>query len=361
MPRRSCSRSSAPSTSSNCCRKRHPRVRQVHSSPSELATWCRGAGLRPRCHARPRPTTRSPAATALSRRRERQLPRRLSQARHDARPGGRAAQRRSLRSRRHPDRQRPRPGRAPATIMRVARGLPPLPYAHAAAGWSAAGARGMVGVGFGRRPYGSRVRRATVNCARSSLRRYAEARMTQRHRTFSPRVPRAASQRSQATRSWPGASSPTRPARFSRAGCSPHLGFACSAGGAGQRRHDAARQAASGAAARGRSSTSAWRFLGDCIYVGDDRRDVEAGSGRCAWQTVAAAWGYLGAGRSGQGVGCRRRSSTARCELLDLLDRRRSRRVDHPFHALNYATLGLTWLRRGVRSWNSARRAPVRS
>ena len=34
---------------------------------------------------------------------------------------------------------------------------------------------------------------------------------------------------------------------------------------------------------------------GDCIYVGDDLRDVEAGRA-AAMATVVAAWGYLGAG-----------------------------------------------------------------
>ena len=34
---------------------------------------------------------------------------------------------------------------------------------------------------------------------------------------------------------------------------------------------------------------------GECIYVGDDRRDVDAGRA-AAMPTVVAAWGYLGAG-----------------------------------------------------------------
>ena len=34
---------------------------------------------------------------------------------------------------------------------------------------------------------------------------------------------------------------------------------------------------------------------GDCVYVGDDRRDVDAGRA-AAMRTVVAAWGYLGAG-----------------------------------------------------------------
>lgn len=34
-----------------------------------------------------------------------------------------------------------------------------------------------------------------------------------------------------------------------------------------------------------------------CIYVGDDRRDVEAGRAACM-PTLAAAWGYLGRGES---------------------------------------------------------------
>ncbi len=37
-----------------------------------------------------------------------------------------------------------------------------------------------------------------------------------------------------------------------------------------------------------------------CIYIGDDRRDVEAGRG-ARMPTLAAAWGYLGRGESAQG------------------------------------------------------------
>ena len=36
---------------------------------------------------------------------------------------------------------------------------------------------------------------------------------------------------------------------------------------------------------------------GHCVYVGDDRRDVEAGR-RASMPTLAAAWGYLGRGES---------------------------------------------------------------
>lgn len=35
----------------------------------------------------------------------------------------------------------------------------------------------------------------------------------------------------------------------------------------------------------------------DCVYIGDDRRDVEAGLG-ARMPTLAAAWGYLGRGES---------------------------------------------------------------
>jgi phosphoglycolate phosphatase len=34
---------------------------------------------------------------------------------------------------------------------------------------------------------------------------------------------------------------------------------------------------------------------GECVYVGDDRRDVDAGRA-AAMATVVATWGYLGAG-----------------------------------------------------------------
>jgi phosphoglycolate phosphatase len=38
---------------------------------------------------------------------------------------------------------------------------------------------------------------------------------------------------------------------------------------------------------------------GDCVYVGDDRRDVEAGRA-AGMLTVVAAWGYLGEGDAPQ-------------------------------------------------------------
>ncbi len=65
----------------------------------------------------------------------------------------------ALRSRRHPDRQRPRPGRR---LQRDARRSRPARrcLTSSCAGWSAPGARGMVGVAFGLTPDERRLRRA---------------------------------------------------------------------------------------------------------------------------------------------------------------------------------------------------------
>ena len=41
-----------------------------------------------------------------------------------------------------------------------------------------------------------------------------------------------------------------------------------------------------------------------CVYVGDDLRDVQAGRA-AGMTTIAAAWGYLGAGDADRGLGRR--------------------------------------------------------
>ena len=68
-------------------------------------------------------------------------------------------------------------------------------------------------------------------------------------------------------------------------------------------------QAAPGAAAGG--GAPAGRGAGaTCVYVGDDLRDVQAGRA-AGMLTVAAAWGYLGAGEAIEGLGRRPRRRIA--------------------------------------------------
>jgi 2-phosphoglycolate phosphatase len=56
---------------------------------------------------------------------------------------------------------------------------------------------------------------------------------------------------------------------------------------------------------------------GDCLYVGDDPRDVQAGLA-AGMTTVVAAWGYLGAGEPLEAWGARHIIETP-AELLNLL------------------------------------------
>ena len=71
----------------------------------------------------------------------------------------------------------------------------------------------------------------------------------------------------------------------------------------------------------------------DCVYVGDDLRDVQAGRA-AAMGTVVAAWGYLGYGDAIEDWGADHIIHAPR-DLLNVAD------------GLNYCALGLTWLRRG--------------
>ena len=72
----------------------------------------------------------------------------------------------------------------------------------------------------------------------------------------------------------------------------------------------------------------------DCLYVGDDLRDVQAGRA-AGMTTVAAAWGYLGEGESIEAWGADHVIQTPRPAL------------DSARLGLRYEAQGLTWLRRG--------------
>ena len=78
-----------------------------------------------------------------------------------------------------------------------------------------------------------------------------------------------------------------------------------------------------------------------CAYVGDDHRDVVAGRA-AAMITVVAAWGYLGAGDAPAAWG-----ADHLIEHPDELPGLIGGALKAAAGALNYALLGLTWLRRG--------------
>jgi len=167
--------------------------------------------------------------------------------------------------------------------MRIERGLAPLPYEQLRrmVGW---GARGMVGVAFGLAPDSP----GYLELRDEFLARY-EARMTRETTVFDDMVPvldwleRAA---------LPWGIVTNKAARFA-VPLVAALGLAeraatliCGDTVAHSKPHpapllEAARRL--GLDARG------------CAYVGDDRRDVDAGRA-AGMRTIVAAWGYLGAG-----------------------------------------------------------------
>jgi len=167
--------------------------------------------------------------------------------------------------------------------MRVERGLAPLPYAQLRA-MVGSGARGMVGVGFGLKPDDD----GYFALRDEFLQRY-EARMTQETRVFAT-VPPLLARLAEDGVVWGIVTN--KAARFA-APLVEALGLG----------------AASGALVCGDTTPhskphpepllEAARRLGRapaaCIYVGDDRRDVDAGRA-AGMRTVVAAWGYLGSG-----------------------------------------------------------------
>ena len=167
--------------------------------------------------------------------------------------------------------------------MRVERGLAPLPYPELRR-MVGAGARGMVGVAFGLAP---------GDVGYESLRdeflsRY-EARMTRETRVFEAMVPVLAWLAEQQIR-WGIVTN--KATRFA-APLIASLGLAqrtstlvCGDTVAHAKPHPAPLLEA---AARLQLAPA------ECVYVGDDRRDVDAGRA-AAMATVVATWGYLGAG-----------------------------------------------------------------
>ena len=167
--------------------------------------------------------------------------------------------------------------------MRVARGLPPLPFETLRA-LVGSGARGMVGAGFfvapGQPTY--------LDLREEFLRRY-QARMTQETQVFVDIPPLLEALQDAAT-AW---GIVTNKAGWLAEPLVAGLGFAGAAATlvcGDTTPHSKPHPAPLLEAARRMGIDAA-----DCIYVGDDRRDVEAGRA-AGMATVVAAWGYLGAG-----------------------------------------------------------------
>ncbi len=174
--------------------------------------------------------------------------------------------------------------------MRAARGLAPLPYEGLRA-LVGSGARGMIGAGFSVAP----AEPGYAELRDEFLRRY-QARMTQDTRVFAD-VPALLERLRDEGMAW---GIVTNKAAWLAEPLVAALGFAqaaatlvCGDTTAHSKPHpepllEAARRVGI--------------VPGDCIYVGDDRRDVDAGRA-AGMATVVAAWGYLGAGEPVHGWG----------------------------------------------------------
>jgi N-acetyl-D-muramate 6-phosphate phosphatase len=167
--------------------------------------------------------------------------------------------------------------------MRIERGLAPLPYSELRR-MVGSGARGMVGASFGLAPGD-----AGYDALRDEFLVRYEARMTQETRVFEEMVPVLAWLAAQGIQ-WGIVTN--KATRFA-VPLVAWLGLA----------EQAATLVCGDTVAQSKPHPAplieAARRLSlaphDCVYVGDDRRDVDAGRA-AAMATIVAAWGYLGAG-----------------------------------------------------------------
>jgi phosphoglycolate phosphatase len=167
--------------------------------------------------------------------------------------------------------------------MRVERGLDPLPYDRLRR-MVGSGARGMVGASFGLTPESA----GYVELRDEFLDRY-QARMTRETKVFDEMVPVLAWL---STRGLPWGIVTNKATRFA-APLVAALGLSTRAATlvCGDTVAHAKPHPAPLLEAARRLAVAPER----CVYVGDDRRDVEAGRA-AAMLTVVAAWGYLGDG-----------------------------------------------------------------
>jgi phosphoglycolate phosphatase len=167
--------------------------------------------------------------------------------------------------------------------MRIERGLAALPYEQLRA-MVGSGARGMVGVGFGLKPDDA----GYLALRDEFLSRY-EARMTRETRIF-PAVPPLLARLVEEGIAWGIVTN--KATRFA-APLVAALGLAATSGTL------VCGDTTAHSKPHPEPLLEAARRLGvgpeSCTYVGDDRRDVDAGRA-AGMRTVVAAWGYLGAG-----------------------------------------------------------------
>ena len=166
--------------------------------------------------------------------------------------------------------------------MRVLRDLAPLPYERLRA-MVGSGARGMVGVGFSVAPGDD----GYADLREEFLRRY-ELRMTSETKVFAAVAPLLTWLAEEGT---PWGIVTNKAARFAEP-LIAWLGLAGRAGAivCGDTTPHAKPHPAPLLEAARRIGVAPER----CVYVGDDRRDVDAGRA-AGMATVVAAWGYLGA------------------------------------------------------------------
>jgi phosphoglycolate phosphatase len=167
--------------------------------------------------------------------------------------------------------------------MRVERGLAAMPFEQLRA-MVGAGARGMVGAGFGLAPADE----GYAALREEFLGRY-EARMRRETRVFADVPPLLALLRQ---RGLPWGIVTNKAARFAEP-LVEWLGFAAEAAAlvCGDTTPHAKPHPAPLLEAAQRMAVDA----ADCVYVGDDLRDVQAGRA-AGMRTIVAAWGYLGQG-----------------------------------------------------------------
>ena len=170
-----------------------------------------------------------------------------------------------------------------ANEMRAARGLPMLPFEHFRP-MVGTGARGMLGRCLGVAPGDP-----DFEALRDEFLARYEARMTRETRVFEAMQPVLDALQARAV---PWGIVTNKAARFSEplvAALGLHLQAATLVSG-DTTPHAKPHPAPLLEAARRMDTIAA-----DCIYVGDDLRDIEAGRA-AGMATVAAAWGYLGEG-----------------------------------------------------------------
>ncbi len=167
--------------------------------------------------------------------------------------------------------------------MRAARGLPQLPLAHFRP-MVGAGARGMVGRALDVRPGD-----ADFEALRDEFLQRYEGRMTRETRVFAAMLPVL---EVLATQGLPWGIVTNKATRFSEP-LVRSLGLfdAAAALVCGDTTPHAKPHPAPLLEAARRMGLAA----SECVYVGDDQRDVQAGRA-AGMATVAAAWGYLGEG-----------------------------------------------------------------